>query len=197
VRTIVRTGIGFALFAGGMTFLIYGIAQAIANGSCGTDEYGNSVGPACPAGFGPMIVLMIGGTFAAIVGVAVAARSGRLIAGFVGAAIVAAVAGVVLGFVDLDDADTRPGVEIIVAVIAPLALFAVPAIRVRGGRATGFTAAAMEPPVVFATPPPPAAAKASADEIAGRLRQLDQLRDAGLVDDAAYKERRTQILAEL
>jgi hypothetical protein len=196
VRTIVRTAIGFAMFAGGMTLLVYGIAQAIETGNCGTDEYGNSIGPSCPSGFGPMIVLMILGTFVAIIGVAVAARSGGLVAGFVGAAIVAAVAGVVLGIVDVNDADSRPGFEIIAAVLVPVALFAVPAVRVRRGRATPFTAPATDPPIVFATPPP-TASKASADEIAGRLRQLDQLRDSGLLDEDAYKERRKQILAEL
>ena len=48
-----------------------------------------------------------------------------------------------------------------------------------------------------ATPPPAPTTRASAHEIAERPRQLDQLRDPGLLDEAAYKERRTQILAEL
>ena len=38
---------------------------------------------------------------------------------------------------------------------------------------------------------------AKAEEIAARLRQLDQLKEAGLLDEAAYEERRRQILAEL
>ena len=45
---VIRVLIGFALAAGGLTFLVYGITQAIEVGSCGTDEYGNSVGPPCP-----------------------------------------------------------------------------------------------------------------------------------------------------
>ena len=198
MRTLVRTAIGFAMFAGGMTLLVYGIAQAIQMGNCGTDEYGRSIGPACPSGFGPMIVLTIAGTFAAVIGLLVAARSGGLVMGLIGAAVVAALAGVVLGIVDLDDGDSRPGFEIIAAVMAPVVLFAVPAIRYTPRRAP-IDVPAMEPvtapPVTFATPPP--TSRASADEIAGRLRQLDQLRDSGLLDEAAYKERRKQILAEL
>jgi hypothetical protein len=195
----VRTAIGFAMFAGGMTLLVYGIAQAIQMGNCGTDDTGRSLGPPCPSGFGPMIVLMIAGTFVAIIGVAVAARSGGLVAGLIGSAVVAVLAGVVLGIVDLDDADSRPGFEIIAAVMAPLLVFAVPGIRYSARRApTDVPAMApvTAPPVTFATPPP-SSSRASADEIAGRLRQLDQLRDSGLLDEAAYKERRNQILAEL
>jgi len=56
VSRLIRIAMGLALFAGGLTFLAYGIAQAIENGNCGTDKYGRSVGPPCPTGFGPMIV---------------------------------------------------------------------------------------------------------------------------------------------
>jgi hypothetical protein len=101
----------------------------------------------------------------------------------------------VLGFVDVHADDTRPGTEILIAVVVPLALFSIPG-RARTGapRAAPMTV----PPVTFATQPPPTTtSRASADEIAGRLRQLDQLRDSGLLDEAAYKERRKQILAEL
>jgi hypothetical protein len=187
VKNLVRTGIGYVLFAGGLTFLVYGIAQAIENGSCGTDEYGNSVGPACPSGFGPMIALMILGTFVAIVGAAVAAVRLGVIARLVFAGIAAIIAGLVLGFVDLHADDTRPGTEILIAVLVPLALFSIPG-RARAGAPR---AAPMTVPPVTTT------SRASADEIAGRLRQLDQLRDSGLLDEAAYKERRKQILAEL
>ena len=147
MRVIVRTGIGYVLFAGGLTFLVYGIAQAIENGSCGTDEYGNSVGPACPSGFGPMIALMILGTFVAIIGAAVAAVRLGVIARLVFAGIAAIVAGLVLGFVDVHADDTRPGTEILIAVLVPLALFSIPG-RARVG------APMTVPPVTFATPPP-------------------------------------------
>ena len=50
MRVIVRTGIGYLLFAGGLTFFVYGIAQAIETGNCGTDEYGRSIGPPARAG---------------------------------------------------------------------------------------------------------------------------------------------------
>jgi hypothetical protein len=53
--------------------------------------------------------------------------------------------------------------------------------------------------MTFAEPPPAWArtAQQSADDIAARLRQLDQLKDSGLLDEATYKDRRNQILAEL
>ena len=196
MRVIVRTGIGYLLFAGGLTFLVYGIAQAIQTGNCGTDQYGRSIGPACPSGMGPMIALMILGTFVALIGAAVAAVGLGVVARLVFAGIIAIVAGVVLGFVDLHDDDSRPGPEIVLAVLAPLAVLSFPGPKARKKRPRApIMQPGTDPPVTFATPPP--ATRQSADEIAARLRQLDQLRESGLLDEAAYKERRKQILAEL
>jgi hypothetical protein len=189
VKILVRTAIGFALFAGGLTLLVYGIAQAIQMGSCGTDGYGQSIGPACPSGLGPMILLMIAGTFVVIVGTVTAARGGGLVIRLVATAVVAVLAGVVLGFADLDDTDSRPGPQIIAAVLAPMLLFAVPGIRLAPRRSVSDAA-----PAPVGTPAP---ATATADELAARLRQLKQLRESGLLDEDAYKERRKQILAEL
>jgi hypothetical protein len=198
VRVIVRTGIGYLLFAGGLTFLVYGIAQAIETGSCGTDEYGRSIGPACPSGLGPMIGLMIVGTFVALIGAAVASVGIGVVARLVFAGIIAVVAGVVLGFVDLHDDDSRPGPEIVLAVLAPLAVLSLPGPKAREKRPrTPILQPVTDPPVTFATPPPVTTTRQSADEIAARLRQLDQLKESGLLDEAAYKERRKQILAEL
>jgi hypothetical protein len=194
VKVIVRTGIGYLLFAGGLTFLVYGIAQAIGLGNCGTDEYGRSIGPPCPSGFGPMIGLMIAGTFVALIGAAVAAVGLGVVARLVLAGIVAIGAGIALGFVDLHDDDSRPGLEIVAAVVAPLAVFSFPGPKTSPRRRPG-PQPVTEPPVTFATPPP--TTRQSADDIAGRLRQLDQLKESGLLDEAAYKERRAQILAEL
>jgi hypothetical protein len=197
VRVIVRTGIGYLLFAGGMTFFIYGIAQAIQTGNCGTD-----FAVACPSGFGPMILLTILGVFMAIAGVSVAAVSGSVVARLVLAAIVASLAGVVLGIVDLDDGDSRPGLEIVAAVLAPVALLSFPGPKASDRpRPRAARPSVPDPPVDFDGPAPEwqprAATHQTADQIAERLRQLDQLRQSGLLDDAAYKERRQQILAEL
>jgi hypothetical protein len=209
VGVILRTGIGFALFSGGLTFLTYGIAQAIENGSCGTDEYGNSVGPPCPSGFGPMIVLMVLGTFVAIVGAGIASsRRDSPGLGMVGgtirffaALIFAAIAAVVFGIVDLHADDTRPGVEVVVAVVVPVLLFGLPGIARRRPGA----GAATTPPVVMAAvdasgvpaAPHGPVTPAQAEEVASRLRQLDQLRESGLLDESEYRRRRKQILGEL
>jgi hypothetical protein len=200
VRVIVRTGIGYLLFAGGLTFLAYGIAQAIQTGNCGTDEYGRSIGPPCPTGFAPMIALMILGAFVALIGAGIASVGLGVVARLVPAGIIAIVASVVLGFVDLHDDDSRPGLEIVIAVVAPLAVlsFPGPVARERRRQRPG-PQATTEPPTSFAGPPPAWAptAKQSADDIAARLRQLEQLKESGLLDEATYKERRNQILAEL
>jgi hypothetical protein len=196
VKSVLRIAIGFAVFAGGLTFLVYGIAQAIDNGSCGTNSSGYSAGPPCPSGFGPMIALMVLGTFVGLIGMGIAAAGARGIARFITALAVAVVAGVVFGIVDLHADDTRPGLEIVAAVVAPLLLFTLPGVG-RPSPAGRSTAKVTSPPVTFATPPRTATSNASAEAIATRLRQLDQLRDSGLLDEAAYKERRTQILAEL
>ena len=124
MKVILRSGLGLAIAAGGLTFLTYGIAQAVTTGSCGTSSNGVSYGPACPDGFAPMILLMILGTFLAIGGAALAGR----LASFVGALFVAVIAGVVLGIVDLHPGDTRPGLEILAAVIVPIMLFVLPGI---------------------------------------------------------------------
>ena len=169
---VIRVLVGFALATGGLTFLVYGVAQAIEVGSCGTNEYGNAVGPPCPPGMGPMIALMVVGTFVAIVGAAIAGRVLR----FIAVIIVAVLAGVVLGFLDLHDDDTRPGYEIVVAVVAPMLLFSLPGLGRRRVR----------PVFTPATPVRSEAADA-------RVRQLDQLKEAGLLDEAAYEEARRRL----
>jgi hypothetical protein len=196
VRVIVRTGIGYLLFAGGLTFFVYGLAQSLRAGSCGGYR------AACPSGFGPMIVLMVLGVFVALIGAAVASVTGAVVARLVFTGVVAVIAGVVLGFVDLHDGDSRPGLEVVVAVLGPLAVLSLPGPATRETRrGPPKVQPVAEAPITFAGPAPewerPAATRQSADDIAARLRQLDQLRDSGLVDEAAYKERRAQILAEL
>jgi amino acid transporter len=171
VSLVIRVLVGFAVATAGLTFLVYGIAQAIEVGSCGTDEYGNSVGPPCPPGMGPMIALMVVGTFVAIVGAAIA---GRLIR-FIAVIVVAVLAGVVLGIVDLHTDDTRPGYEIVVAVVAPMLLFSLPGL---GKRRTARM---------------PFARTAPSADSAERLRQLDQLKESGLMDEAAYEEARRRL----
>ncbi|HEY6890106.1 MAG TPA: SHOCT domain-containing protein [Solirubrobacter sp.] len=212
MRTLPRIAIGFVVFAGGLTFLVYGIAQAITTGSCGSSSNGMSYGPACPSGMGPMIMLMILGTFAALIGAGIASvrssRGGVAVLGgvgrFIAALIVAVVASVVLGFVDLHSDDTRPGLEIFAAVVAPLLLFTIPAIGVVEARKVKPAAApehdgpiTWEKRAAETTTTAKPVTSANAEDIASRLRQLDQLRASGLLGDDEYKQRRTQILAEL
>jgi hypothetical protein len=209
VRLIIRVAIGVTLAAGGLTFLTYGIAQAIENGSCGTSSEGVSYGPPCPSGTGPMILLMVFGTFFAVGG---AALAGVLLR-FIGVIIVSVVAGVVFGIVDLNPDDTRPGYEVIIAVVAPMALFALPGIgrprrtaRIITPEIAAQYAQPQSPPPAppgasFGTPPQwqprQPATPAQAEDVASRLRQLDQLKDSGLLGEDEYAERRKQILAEL
>jgi hypothetical protein len=208
---ILRTTIGLGAAAGGLTLLTYGIAQAIENGSCGTDEYGNVLGAPCPDGFGEMIVLMVLGSFVALAGAALASSLVR----FILPVIVAVCAGVVLGFLDLNETDSRPGLEIVAVVAAPMVLFTVPFVGRRRSRghivmpqpataaATfGAGAPATAPPAAaptFTAPPPQwqQARPKDPEAIASRLRQLDQLKESGLLDDAAYAEQRNRILSEL
>jgi hypothetical protein len=199
VKSVLRIAIGFAAFAGGLTFLVYGIAQAITTGSCGSSSSGMSYGP-CPSGFGPMIALMVLGTLVAIVGLGIAAGSPRGVGRFIAALIVAVLAGLVLGFVDLHSDDTRPGLEILAAVVAPLLLFTLPGLGMPTVQTLKAQPAAMpaeDGPIEWQPRAAEPATSADAEDIASRLRQLNQLRDSGLLDDAAYNERRAQILAEL
>ncbi len=202
---IFRTGSGFALFAGGLTFLTYGVAQAIQNGNCGTDSYGRSIGPACPSGMGPMISLMVLGTFVAIAGAMLAsARRGGLAMGvvggtlrFFGALIVSVIAGVVLGIVDVHADDTRPGLEVVAAVVGPVLLFSLPGLA---RRPQADDDPIVGTPIVMAavnTPSAPVATPGHAEDVASRLRQLDQLRESGLLQPDEYAARRKQILADL
>ena len=209
---LIRTTIGLGAAAAGLTALTYGIAQGIEIGSCGVDEYGTVLGAPCPDGFGPMIALMVLGTFVAIAGAALASSLVR----FILPIIIAVCAGVVLGFLDVNETDTRPGLEILAVVAAPMVLFTVPFVgkrRERGfvvqpERADQFHQMA----ATFSAPPPPATeptftapapqwqpnhTPGDPEAIATRLRQLDQLKESGLLDDAAYAEQRKRILAEL
>lgn len=202
---LVRTTIGMGAAAGGLTLLTYGIAQAIENGSCGVDEYGNVLGAPCPDGFGPMIVLMIFGAFAALAGAALASSLAR----FILPAIIAVLAGVLLGFLDVNETDTRPGLEIVAVVAAPVVLFCVPYLGRRRSRGAVITPEIVQ---TYTEPAPTAAAAPTftapapqwerrapkdAEAIAERLRQLDQLKASGLLDDAAYADQRQRILGEL
>jgi hypothetical protein len=225
VRLIVRTVLGLGMLAGGLTCFCYGLAQAIENGSCGTDKYGRAVGPPCPSGTGPMILLMVLGVFVAFAGGAVFAsrirgRGGMAFLGggmlFLLALFASGIAAAVFGIVDLHDDDTRPGNEIVIAVLAAVLLPAIPALLRRRPETTPVPPL-MGTPLVFASAPaqapPPAAsfgttspppapsppinAAARAEDIASRLRQLEQLKESGLLSGDEYDQRRRQILSEL
>ena len=141
-----------------------------------------------------MIVLMILGTFVALIGAGVAAVGLGVVARLVFAGIIAVLAGVVLGFVDLHDDDSRPGPEIVAGRAGAAGAALVPRARrcARSGARAPAPAARDRAAgdVRGAAAGADADARQSADEIAARLRQLDQLRDSGLLDEAAYKERR-------
>jgi hypothetical protein len=209
VRRLVSTALGLALFAGGLTWFGYGLAQVIENGSCGTDKYGRAVGPPCPSGTGALIALMILGVFLAVGGaglfsvrrgagaLGIAGGVGRLLLGIFGVGIAAAV----FGIVDLHADDTRPGYEIVVVVLIAVLVPAIPALLRRdrpmvagvAGTPLSFTTAPAAPPPAPAAP----ATTAKAEDVASRLRQLDQLKASGLLSGDEYDQRRRQILAEL
>jgi hypothetical protein len=228
VRLVVRTALGLFVLAGGLTFFCYGLAQAIENGSCGTDKYGRSVGPPCPSGTGAMIALMVLGVFAAFGGASLfASRRPVGAMAMLGGTVLliislfaAGIAAAVIGIVDLHDDDTRPGYEIVVVVLAAVLLPAIPALLRRpsvaptplGATPLAFASATPQapppatstpdpaPPFAPATPSSPASsfgATARAEDIASRLRQLEQLKESGLLSGDEYDQRRKQILAEL
>jgi hypothetical protein len=200
---LIRTALGLFVLTGGLTFFCYGLAQAIENGSCGTDKYGRAVGPPCPSGTGAMIALMILGVFAAFGGGTLFASrvAGRGPMAFVGGAAMlvfalftAGIAAALIGIVDLHDDDTRPGYEIVIVVLAAVLLPAIPSLlRRRAAPPTPLGAT----PLAFASAPPAPTTTAKAEDVASRLRQLDQLKESGLLSGDEYAQRRKQILAEL
>jgi hypothetical protein len=214
---LIRTVLGLGILTGGLTWFCYGLAQAIENGSCGTDKYGRAVGPPCPSGTGAMIALMVLGVFLAFGGGSLFAsrRAGRGPMAFVGGAAMlvfslftAGIAAAVIGIVDLHDDDTRPGYEIIVVVLAAVLLPAIPSLLRRtatpptplGATPLAFASAPPTAPPPAAPAPEPVRAPATAakaEDIASRLRQLEQLKDSGLLSGDEYDQRRKQILAEL
>ena len=207
-----RAAIGMVLATAGLTFFVYGLQQAIAVGNCG-----NRYGTTCPSGVGPMIVSMTFGMFVALAGAGIAGVLVR----FIPVIFISSIAAVALAFVDLNPDDTRPGYEALAAVVIPLALFVVPGLGRRRGKARVVKTPQMQemaqqmaqaqappqptpqqPAASFGTPPQwkprsEPTTPADAEEIASRLRQLDQLKQSGLLGDAEYAERRKQILAEL
>jgi hypothetical protein len=136
VRLFVHTVLGLGLFAGGLTWFGYGLAQSIETGSCGTSRSGRVVGPPCPSGTGAMIALMILGVFIAVGGSAlfstrngfapmgIVGGVGRLLFGILGVGAAAAV----FAIVDLHADDSRPGYEVVIAVLVTTLLPAVPAL---------------------------------------------------------------------
>jgi hypothetical protein len=200
VRLILRIAIGLVAATFGLTCFVYGLAQSVNVGSCGGYR------AACPSGTGPMIVLMVFGCFVALGGAALAGVFARFMFVF----FIAAIAGVVFGFVDIDDTDTRPGYEVLIAVVAPMVLIVLPGVgrerqrpaAVRMMQTPQAPQAAQAPAANFGVPPKwqpreqPTTA-AGAEDIASRLRQLDQLKSSGLLGEQEYAERRKQILAEL
>ncbi len=212
MRRLVSTVLGLGVFAGGLTWFGYGLAQAIENGSCGTDKYGRAVGPPCPSGTGAMIALMVLGVFLAVGGSAlfsirggfaasgILGGVGRLLFGIFGVGIAAAV----FGIADLHADDTRPGYEIVIVVLVATLVPAIPALLRRGSAVPPPPALAGMPPA-FATAPPASAptpprepaTTAKAEDVASRLRQLEQLKASGLLSGDEYDQRRKQILAEL
>ena len=219
MRLLLRTVLGLGLLAGGLTWFGYALAQLIENGSCGTDRYGHAVGPPCPSGTGAIIALMILGVFVAFGGGTlfssrIRGRGGMAFLGgamiFLFALFASGIAAAVFGIVDLHDDDTRPGKEIVIAVAAAVLLPAIPALLRRQpektpvppltGTPLAFASApAASPPPAASAPEPvrPPATTAKAEDIASRLRQLDQLKDSGLLSGDEYNQRRKQILAEL
>lgn len=129
---LIRIALGFGIYAAGLTFFVYGLAQSISGGECGTSEDGMSVGPPCPDGTGWLILLMVAGAFAAVLG-AMAAAWGRLGVGLaLGAgATISVIAAVVFGVNELHPDDTRPGLEVVVASIGPALAFALPSLARR------------------------------------------------------------------
>lgn len=216
MRLLIRTVLGLGVLAGGLTWFGYALAQLIENGSCGTDRYGHAVGPPCPSGTGALIALMILGVFLAFGGGAlflsrIRGRGGMAFLGgamlFLFALFASGIAAAVFGIVDLHDDDTRPGKEIVIAVVAAVLLPAIPALLRRAPEKTPVPPL-MGTPLAFAPASPPPAASApepvrapattaKAEDIAARLRQLDQLKESGLLSGDEYNQRRKQILAEL
>lgn len=213
MRLLVSTALGLAAFAGGLTWFGYGLAQTIENGSCGTDRYGHAVGPPCPSGTGALILLMILGVFLAVGGSGlfslrrgfaasgILGGVGRLLFGIFGVGIAAAI----FGIVDLHADDTRPGYEIVIAVLVVTLVPAIPAL-LRRAPATTAVPPLKATPLAFASAPPAApaaptprepATTAKAEDIASRLRQLEQLKQSGLLSGDEYDQRRKQILSEL
>src|SRR4029079_14141901 len=128
--------------------------------------------PTCTSGVAAMILLMVLGTIVALIGAAIAG----VIVRFVPTLLVAVGAAVVLGIVDQNPDDTRPGYEVLLAVLIPLALFTLPGVgRPRAPILARATTAAVQtaPPIDGPVQWP------QTEDAASRLRQLEQLKQSG------------------
>jgi Short C-terminal domain len=184
VRYLFRSVLGTFLLAGGITALVYGIAQAIEIGNCGTDEHGRVIGPPCPTGTGAMIALMVAGAFVGIFGAGLYANRGEpdgsrstgfgmgIAIGqlrFWGAMLIAGPAAAAIGIIDLHEDEFRPGMEVVLAGGGSLVLINILGALMFGGRGSPGeprrkkvpppTAAAPSPPPVGPLSPPPVPAE--------------------------------------
>jgi len=211
-----RILVGMALGAAGVAAPAWALFHLVRQPPCGSDGE-TTVGPPCPDEFVWWVLAIIGSVVVLIplaVWIAGRGRDGRLLllGPIIAVEPIALAAAVVVSHVGASsDPDTHWVGWLVAGLAALMSVVAVRALARMGAHRQPMTPAA-RPAVGAADPQPPpqvavlaaqlrqvAAAKQAAarDDLAARLRRLDELRAAGAISAEEHARRRDEILDEV
>lgn len=207
LRSLLGMAICFACILG-MTWALYHLVRT---GTCASGGPYVSARP-CPEGTGTKILVLMGCITGGLIGLGVYATRGGRGRGTVSLGIVMwallfvslAVATIVAAYgpASNDDPGARTAAVVLGIVFIPMGLFPLLAIAGLGPLSRRFGGeddderyrVPRAKTTITSGSPPGASPPAAAGDVAARLKQLDDLRAAGLVDDDEYESRRAGIL---
>jgi hypothetical protein len=211
VKYWLRSLIGLAICGASIVAVAWALYHLMRIGTCASGGPYVSARP-CPSGTEGKILALAGGIVGALIGTGVYATRGRGAGGTVGLGVVMwsllflSMAGAALvaayGPAYNDAPGTRTAAIILGIVFIPMGL--IPLLALGGWRrgrsklaATVGTPTPSPPPRPAPAPAAPAAPANPGSGAAERLRKLDELRDAGLITQSEFDDKKAEILKEL
>ena len=207
--------LGMLVSLAALLLITWALYHLVRTGTCASGGPYVSARP-CPEGTGVKILGLTGAIFALLIGGGIyAARGSRGHGATLGMGIVlwsllfislaAATFVAAFGPANNDDPGARTAAIVLAIVFLPMAIlpligavgFGFGRKRLKGQAPETVTAYPKPAPAQFAFAPPPKAPGAPTDDVAARLRKLDQLRDSGLLTDDEFEAKKAEILREL
>jgi putative oligomerization/nucleic acid binding protein len=223
IRYWSRSLLGMAICLGSLLFMTWALYHLVRTGTCASGGPYVSARP-CPAGTGEKILGLMGSIFGLLIGGGIYASRGRSgnrgASGTIGMGLVLwsllfvslAVGTFVAAYGPANNGDSGAKTAAITLMIVFLPMGLLPLLGAVGfgagrkrltGRGSGPPPTYPRPAPPQWTPPIPPAARPApspggqAGDVAARLRQLDELRDTGLLTDEEFEAKKTELLQEL